>query len=184
MKHFNALFSLFALFALLLSACTLSSDDDSADPVPTNTPTIQPNPDPIALNAFFGAPEGQTSDYGPIGCDSYLIPVQLAEVPASTPVDQQVAAALNALFGVTEQFYTENQLFNALSLSSLTVTTVSVDANGLATIAISGDVMLSGVCADAIFAAQIETTAQQIGGVTGTAITINGTPLADIISGR
>ncbi len=105
-------------------------------------------------------------------------------MPASTPVDQQVAAALNALFGVTEQFYTENQLFNALSLSSFTVTTVSVDANGLATIAISGDVMLSGVCAVAIFAAQIETTAEQISGVTGTAITINGTPLADVISGR
>lgn len=185
MKPTAALFSLFAIFAILLTACTLSSNDSSENTA-TTEPATPPaaTAQPLALNAFFGAPEGQASAYGPIGCESYLVPVPLVELPADTPTDQQIAAALNALFGVTEQFTTTNNLFNALSLSALSVTNATVDANGLATVALSGDVMLSGVCADAIFAAQIETTAQQVSGVTGTSVTINGIPLADVISGR
>lgn len=181
MHRTPTLITLLVLLAAALTACTLSSSTEDSPPTSTPTP---PNTQPLPVTVFLGAPEGDTTPYGPVGCDSYLVPLNLGELPPDTSTDQHIAAALNALFAVAPEAYAGANLFNALELSTLAVDSVTLDADGLATIALSGDVMLSGVCADALFAEQIRFTAGTITGVTDTAVQINGVPLADVISGR
>jgi hypothetical protein len=101
----------------------------------------------------------------------------------ATTIEEQITAALTALLSVEDQVVGQSGLFNALALSSLAVDSVEVDTTGSATVHLSGNVMLSGVCADAIFAAQLEYTVQQFP-VSGVTILINDVLLADVVSGR
>lgn len=188
MPHHTRTITLTLLILLTaLSACTLtggSDEDDNATlPASTAQPTPVATPTPVQIVYYLAAPEGSTGPVGPIGCDSYLVPAQAGETPAAT-IEAQITAALTALLNVEEQVVGQSGLFNALALSSLAVDSVEVDGSGSATVRLSGDVMLSGVCADAIFAAQLEYTVKQFPGISSATILINNVPLADVVSGR
>ncbi len=198
MKTKRSLILLVLLFALLASvaiaACSLTTSGDDRPPGADQTITARETQragafatltaEPRNLVAFMGIPEGQVSPYGPVGCDSYLVPVEVGTYAPGTPPDQVIASALAGLLAIDEQFYTAGNLYNALALSTLAVDSVTIDTNGQTVIALSGEVMLAGVCADALLAAQIEFTAQHYGDVTGVSVTINGTPLPEILSGQ
>jgi hypothetical protein len=131
---------------------------------------------------YLVAPEGGSGPVGPIGCGDYLVPVERGPyLPTTT--DRQIAYALMDLFSIKEPFYGQSGLYDPLYQSSLSVQSVTVDANGHATVNLSGNLVLGGECDSPRVQAQIEDTVLQFS-VTDVTVLLNGTPLADVLSGR
>lgn len=174
----------FVTLLAVLAGCNLDSNNTDSTPV---SATETPSPDsatplPGDLVIYLATPEGDPGPIGPIGCGNYLVPVTRGPLPPTT-TDRQIATALTDLFSIKDQFYGESGLMNALYQSNLVVQSVTLDDSGNATVDLTGDYLLSGVCSDAIFRAQIEETARQFSAAS-VAVFINGTPLADVVSGR
>jgi hypothetical protein len=84
---------------------------------------------------------------------------------------------------MNDRVYGETDLYNALSNSDLQVEGIDIVA-GHATIALSGEVVLGGVCDLPRFRAQWEDTALQYHTIDTVSISINGRPLDEILSQR
>ncbi len=111
---------------------------------------------------------------GNVGCGDELVPITRRITPTTAPL----TAALNELFNLKTQTIGESGLYNALYQSDLRLESASI-TNGRATINISGQLRINGVCDDPRVIAQIERTVFQFPTVTSAEIFLNGTPLAD-----
>jgi hypothetical protein len=108
----------------------------------------------------------------PIGCGDSLVPVT---VPVgSTPA--LLKAALQELFEGKQQFIGQSGLMNALYQSNLSVDS-AVISNGIATVKLSGQVQLGGVCDDPRFVNQIKQTILQFPAITTANVFINNRTL-------
>lgn len=149
---------------------TLKTSSNSFDVIPATgeAPTF----DEVQL--FLIAEGG-----GDIGCGDRAVPVTEKIAPTRAPL----TAAIEALLAVDAQHYGQSGLYNALARSDLTVESIAV-RDGTATIRLTGDYRVGGVCDDPRVTAQFEQTATQFDTVRRAEIFINGTPLADLTSGR
>lgn len=114
---------------------------------------------------------------GSIGCGDSLVPVTV-EIPATHGI---LRASLEKLLALRTQFYGESGLYNALYQSNLTIDDVRID-NRIATIRLSGQIVLGGACDSPRVQAQLEQAARQYSTVDQVKIYINGTPLQDVLS--
>ncbi len=185
-----AVMGVFVLLIMVMTGCSLSTGGDKSNTTPAAPPTSATLPvqqTPITAGGdqvvYLVAQEGGTGPIGPIGCESYLVPVVRTPVLPGT-VDQQITAALTDLFSIKDQFYGESGLYNALYQSNLAVNTVQVDGIGHATIDLAGTYLLGGVCDNPVFQGQIEYTARQFPGVSGVSVLINGVPIETVLSGQ
>jgi spore germination protein GerM len=160
--------------------------------VATDMPLIQPTPE-VTIQTEVTSPTGGAStqfvqifliavdDNGqgglPIGCGDSVIPVQV-EIPTTQGV---LKAALESLLSVKTQFYGESGLYNALYQSDLQVENVSI-ADGIATVNLTGTLLMGGECDNPRIQAQLEQTVLQFPTVTKAEIFINGKTLADALS--
>jgi spore germination protein GerM len=160
--------------------------------VATDMPLIQPTPE-VTVQTEVSLPPGGTStqfvqifliaidDNGqgglPIGCGDSIIPVQV-EIPTTQGV---LKAALESLLSVKTQFYGESGLYNALYQSDLQVESVSI-VDGIATVNLTGRLLMGGECDNPRIQAQLEQTVLQFPTVTKAEIFINGKTLADALS--
>lgn len=112
------------------------------------------------------------NDGGPLGCGDTVVPVTV-EIPSTRAV---LRATLEKLLSQRSQYYGESGLYNALYQSQLTVDDVRID-NGVATIRLSGQVVLGGVCDTPRVQAQLEQAALQFSTVDSVRIYVNGNPL-------
>jgi hypothetical protein len=126
----------------------------------------------IALND-----NGATGDA--VGCGDSVIPVPREITPTASPIE----AALTELFAHKEQVDSETGFYNALYQSNLAVESATVE-NGLATVYLTGDMLLGGECDTPRFKAQIEYTVLQFPGVEAVDIFINNHPIDDLLSGQ
>ena len=108
-----------------------------------------------------------------IGCGDSVIPVEVTIEPTIAPL----TAALNTLFGLDERFYGQSGLYNALYRSDLTVDRITI-TKGIATIYLTGQLQVGGVCDEPRVRAQLEETALQYYTVDEVQIFVNGEPLA------
>jgi len=115
-----------------------------------------------------------------IGCGDSVVAVDWPIEPTDAPIE----AALSELLAIHDQFYGESGLYNALYQSDLSVESVSVDGSGVASVYLSGTMMLGGVCDNPRFEAQLEQTVRQFSWVQDVAIFVNGTPLDTLLSGQ
>jgi hypothetical protein len=113
----------------------------------------------------------------PVGCGDSIIPVQV-EIPTTQGV---LKAALESLLSVKTQFYGESGLYNALYQSDLQVESVSI-VDGIATVNLTGRLLMGGECDNPRIQAQLEQTVLQFSTVTKAEIFINGKTLADALS--
>jgi hypothetical protein len=97
-------------------------------------------------------------------------------------VGAQISTMLAELFSITDQFYGESGLYNALYQSTIAVDSVDVDASGHATVNLTGDILLGGTCDSPRFKTQIERTAGQFPAITGVTVNINGEPIDVVLS--
>lgn len=114
-----------------------------------------------------------------IGCNDSVIPVRVEFPPTTAPL----TTALERLLALKDQFYGQSGLYNVLYQSTLQLEKVTVQ-NGTATIRLTGQLRLSGVCDAPRVQAQIEQTALQFSSVQDVDIFLNGRPLADALSQR
>ncbi len=117
------------------------------------------------------------NDGGPLGCGDSLVPVTV-EIPATRAI---LRASLDKLLSLNTQYYGESGLYNALYQSQLTIDDVRID-NRIATIRLSGQVVLGGVCDTPRLQAQLEQAALQFSTVDQVRIYINGNRLQDVLN--
>jgi LysM repeat protein len=116
-------------------------------------------------------------DGGPIGCGDTLVAVT-QEISATRAV---LRATLERLLSVKTQYFGESGLYNALYQSQLTIDDVRID-NRVATIRLSGQVVLGGVCDAPRVQAQLEQAALQFSTVDQVRIYVNGNLLQDVLN--
>jgi LysM repeat protein len=140
---------------------------------PTQPPTRPPTQPAITLAYIHMIALGSN---GPLGCGDRIAPV-LQEFPATQAI---LRAALERQLSINTQFYRDSGLYNALYLSSLAVRDVRI-MNGLATINLSGRVVMGGTCDGPRIRAQLEETALQFSTVNRVEIFVNGHTLQSVI---
>jgi LysM repeat protein len=117
------------------------------------------------------------NDGGPLGCGDTLVPVTV-EIPATRAV---LRASLDKLLSLHSAYYGESGLYNALYQSQLTIDDVRID-DRVATIRLSGQVVLGGVCDTPRIQAQLEQIALQFSTVDEVNIYVNGNLLQDLLN--
>ena len=131
------------------------------------------------VNIYLIAVDDNGQSGPKIGCNDSVIRV-IQDIP---PTTAPLTGALERLLSLNDQFFGESGLYNALYQSDLQVENVVVQ-NGKATIRLTGQLRLGGVCDNPRVEAQIKQTAFQFSSVTEVAVFINGRPLADVLSQR
>jgi hypothetical protein len=149
---------------------------------PTRAPTLTSVPAGAgtAQVKIFLIAVGDNGVSGPkIGCGDSAVGV-IRVVPVTKA---PLTAALNELFSLHDQFYGQSGLQNFLYQSRLQLQSVAI-ANGVATIKLTGTLLLGGVCDSPRVDAQITNTALQFSTVHSVDVSINGKPLKDLLSGK
>ncbi len=121
-----------------------------------------------------------TDSGGTVGCGDSVVTVQRQVTPTTAPLH----AAMIDLLSIKEQRYGQSGLYNALYQSDLHVDSIALNAAGTATIRLSGNLVLGGVCDGPRVEAQLRQTALQFGTVSNVDIYVNGRPLAEVLSQR
>jgi len=114
-----------------------------------------------------------------IGCNDSVVPVEIEIAPTIAPL----TAALERLLSIETREYGQSGLYNALHRSDLSVEAINI-VDGEASIALSGTLTLGGVCDNPRVKAQLSETALQYATVDRVSITVNGTPLDDLLEQR
>lgn len=155
--------------ATTAAAATQPPTPSAAAPSPTGGDM------PVSI-VLIGLEDGGKS--GPaVGCGDSAIPVTVV-VPATQGV---LRAAFTALLGLKTRTYGESGLYNALYQSSLALDSLKLE-NGVATIHLSGSLVLGGECDNPRVKAQLEGTALQFSTVKTAAIYINDQTLDQALS--
>ena len=202
----NKIFWLLAGLSFLFYACMPISISFGNTPTPkvitTTTPAIIPTdtPQPPSPTATNTPTETQPSSSGgldhvniylvaigdngasgkAIGCGDSLVAVEVS----ITPTLGVLRAALNELFALEgEQYYGQSGLYNALSLSHLTIEDVAV-VNGEAIIELKGELVTGGECDIPRIEEQLEATALQFSTVQRVSTFINGKALEKVLDLR
>jgi len=153
--------------------------DVLAPPPPTATPTRSAGSQLMRVNIYLIALEDAGQSGKLIGCNDSVVPVV-------QEIEQTVApltATLNRLLSLQDQFYGESGLYNALYQSDLQIAGINI-VQGIATISLSGTLVLGGVCDGPRVQAQIEEIAVQFSTVQQVNILLNGQPLETYLSGQ
>ncbi len=143
--------------------------------VPSRTPTLAPGT--MRVKLFFVALNDNGASGKKIGCNDSLVAVDRA-IPAT---NAPLTAALRVLFSLTDKTYGQSGLYNALYQSKLKIDSISI-VNGKATIALSGSLVLNGICDNPRVQAQLEQIALQFSTVRTVAVSLNGIPLNQALS--
>ena len=150
----------------------------------TTTPlpvTIQPTSAGVSEVNIYLIAVGDNGASGPlVGCGDSVVAVKRQ---LSAPTRAPLRAALQELLSIHDENYGQSGLRNALFGSNLTIDSVTIE-NEVAKIALSGTMSLAGECDDPRFKAQLEYTALQFSTVKSVEITVNGTPLDDLLGGQ
>lgn len=114
-----------------------------------------------------------------IGCDDSVVGINVTIANPQTPLTE----AIKELLKEKGQYYGQTGLYNSLYQSDLTLQSAAI-TNGKATIHLTGQYSLGGVCDNPRFEAQLEETALQFPNVQSVEVFVNGIKLEDILSGK
>lgn len=178
------------------------SPTPSAAPSATPIPTVQASPTSGQALTLPSAPLGPTAtpvpaaiqdgktqrilvflvllnDNGktgwPVGCGDSVVPVEVR----TEPTQAVLKAAIQALLDLGEPV--QPNLYNALSRAKVSLQRVEL-VQGVASIYLTGELLLGGVCDDPRAQAQLEQTALQFKTVRSVRIFLNGVPLQQALS--
>lgn len=128
------------------------------------------------VNIYMVALEDNGKSGPKIRCNDSLVAIK-REV--SSP--EVLRGALTELLSYKQQYFGESGLYNALYQSNLQIHEIEIE-NGVATVELTGQVQLGGICDNPRFEEQLKATVLQFPTVTKAAIFINSRPLAEIVS--
>jgi hypothetical protein len=146
-------------------------------PVPASPVPPTDTPPTMTVQVFLIALEDNGRSGKPVGCGDSAVPVQVT----TAHTQAVLKAALEALLSVKEPYYGQSGLYNALYQSDLRLDSATIK-DGLATIHLSGRLLLGGVCDNPRVEAQITETALQFSTVGEVAVFVNDVPLEEVLS--
>lgn len=111
-----------------------------------------------------------------IGCEDSLVPVSRSIEHGTAPLE----GAIRALLTASEQSEGALVLGNFWKGTDLKLESVRIK-RGLATIRITGQILVAGVCDEPRIESQIAATARQFSTVKKVRVLVNGRPLAEAI---
>jgi LysM repeat protein len=111
-----------------------------------------------------------------IGCADSIVPVEVQIEPTAAPL----RASLEQLFAAQGDDY---GLYNVFERSQLSVEGINI-VDGQATIQLSGQLSIGGVCDTPRVEEQLERTARQFDTVDTVSVTLNNQPLSEVLSLR
>jgi hypothetical protein len=123
--------------------------------------------------------DGGTPAPGSIGCGDRAVPIERPIEPTAAPLE----AAMRELLSLRQRTDGPSGAYNALYQSELRVERVAL-VDGRATISLTGQLRLGGVCDSPRVKAQLEGTARQFSTVREVAVLISGRPLDEALSLR
>ncbi len=166
-----SLLAIIFIFAIVFYVSTTqnkslrSGDAPSHTPSPTTVPTEQNND---TVQVYLVAINDRGQQGKEFGCQDSIVPVTIS-IP---PTDDPLRGAIEQLLQI-DQTYGDTDLYNAFYQSKLQIDSVQV-TNGIATIRLSGDFVIGGVCDEPRIKEQIRETALQFPTVESVRIYING----------
>ena len=151
---------------------------------PTDTPTVvEPTTTGNSpsgrqtVQIFLVALEGNLEGVEQIGCGDQLVAVDVVIQPTVAVL----RAAITELLAVDSEYYGQSGLYNALYQSDLEIDKLGLQ-NGLASIYLTGDLLVGGTCDSPRIQAQLEQTVLQFSTVTQVKVYINYILLEDYLS--
>lgn len=148
----------------------------------SSTPPTQQESSPSAtvseVKIFLIALNDNGKSGEKIGCEDSVVFVSRPITPTQAPLK----ASIEQLLSIKDQ--NVDQFYNSLYQSELKLDKASIDEDGKATINLSGNMSLGGVCDNPRFKAQLEKTAMQFKTVNNVEIFINGTDLDTLLFGN
>ncbi len=157
------------------------TDNPTATPAQSTNPALSPTPSETVFALYFVVLEDNGASGDPIGCGDSVVPTG-AFSPLPLEVEAKVSTALSRLFEERDQYYGEEEYYNALYQSELDVESVTLDDAGGVTVALLGNLQVGGECDAPRIQAQIEQTAGQFSDVRTVTVLLNGVPLEDVLS--
>lgn len=151
-----------------------SNTEEQNSPAEQNATTT---PQMITIGIGLIALEDNGASGKAIGCNDSVVLVQ-EQVPYTVAT---LHAALSQLLSLEESTHAQSGLYNALANSSLSIDELEIE-DGIATVELTGSLMLGGVCDSPRVAAQLEETVLQFATVQEAQIFINGEPLEAALS--
>jgi hypothetical protein len=143
----------------------------------TKTPTATKPPKTIMLKIFLIAVNDNGGSGTLVGCGDSVVAANV-EVPYTTGV---LKASMTKLLSIKDQNYGESGLYNALYQSNLKISSLTLK-DGVATIRLTGKMILGGECDSPRVQAQLEETALQFSTVKKVTIYINNVELKKALS--
>lgn len=128
-----------------------------------------------AVGVFYIALEDGGKQGEAIGCGDSVVLATRQVATTTAPL----RAALVTLLADKRQMV-EGGLYNSLYQSNLAIDSLSISASGVATVRLSGQYALGGVCDSPRFVAQIKETVEQFPTVTSSNIFINSESLETV----
>jgi hypothetical protein len=136
----------------------------------------QPAPEVSQAQLYFIALGDQGASGPEVGCGDSVVPVTVNIEPTTAPL----TAAVERLVAVNEDYYGQSGLYNALHRSDLSLDSATVE-NGQATLYLSGNLQLGGICESPRVEAQLRQTTDQFSTVGESVIFINGERLENLL---
>ncbi|HYF62113.1 MAG TPA: GerMN domain-containing protein [Herpetosiphonaceae bacterium] len=117
---------------------------------------------------------------GNLGCGDKLVALD-RQVPLTT---RPLAAAMKQLLAMGDKPDGTSTFYNALAQSALSFDSAAIDAQGVATINLIGELRLSGVCDAPRISEQLRATALQFPTIREARFFVNGVALEQLLSSR
>jgi hypothetical protein len=146
-------------------------------PAPLTPTPAQTNKGATQVKIFLIALNDNGRSGGAVGCGDSVVGVQRPIPLTRAPL----TAALDELLSLRDRTYGESGLYNALYQSNLQLAHVSI-RDGAADIQLTGKLQLGGECDNPRVAAQLKSTVLQFPTVHAVNISLNGIPLAQVLS--
>ena len=129
-----------------------------------------------STNIYLVALEDSGRNGMQIGCGDSVVPVEIQIEPTLAVL----TTSLTRLVNLDQRFYGQSGLYNALANSDLSVGDIDL-VDGRATINLTGDLAVGGVCDIPRVTAQLRQTALQYFTVNAVDFTVNGEPLGQVV---
>ena len=168
-KYFTIFLS--ALVITLVSLFVLSKLSPSVGP------KVETPEGPVMVRMYFIKLEDNGAVGEQVGCGDSVIPVAQEVVMTKDPIHSTVSQ----LIAIKDQNIGDEQLYNALAQSNLSVEKVEI-RDRTAQVYLTGEIRLGGVCDTPRVQAQLEKTVLQFPNVENTTIYINGEELSSALS--
>jgi hypothetical protein len=111
------------------------------------------------------------------GCDDSLVPLRVEIEPTVAPL----TAALNEIFSSDDRTYANTDLYNPFYNSDVSIQGIDI-TDGVAEIALTGELNIGGACDVPRIESVIEQTALRFRTVDSVEVTLNGNPLAAVLN--